>query len=439
MPTRFRHYDPNQLLMLPPSVKDWLPENHLAYFISDTIDALDLHQLYARYEGDGRRSSPYDPAMMLKVLVYGYATGVFSSRRIARKLHEDVAFRVLGAGNFPAHRTICDFRHDNLSCFRSIFVQVVRLAGAVGLLKLGTVAVDGSKVKANASRHKAMSYRRMCAEDARLTEEITQLTERAARIDAQEDAQYGEEYSGDELPAEIARRSDRRQVIREAVQRLEERQREKDHGAGRSADDEGRGGKSGGSGKRSFGEPPAKAQDNFTDPESRIMKDSRGFEQSYNTQVAVDDEAQIIIATAVTQDATDVRQLRPVLDTVRRNTGQTPQRVLADAGYASEENLRSLAARGIDGYVALGREGKSLRGVGSKPHRCEMARKLQTEDGKKQYRRRKWVVEPVFGWIKSALGFRSFSLRGLGKVTAEWDLVCLALNLRRMSKKMAWE
>lgn len=376
--------------------------------------------------------------MMLKVLVYGYATGVFSSRKIVRKLHEDVAHRVLGAGNFPAHRTICDFRQGNLACFQSIFVQVVRLAGKVGLVKLGTVALDGSKVKANASRHKAMSYRRMCGEDARLTEEIRQLTERAARLDAQEDAQYGEECTGDELPAEIARRSDRRKKIREAVKRLEVRQQEKDRSAGRSADGEGGWGKPGGSGKRSFGEPADKAQSNFTDPESRIMKDSRGFEQCYNARIAVDDEAQIIIATAVTQDATDVKQLRPVLDTVQCNTGKAPQRVLADAGYASEENFQSLKQRGIDGYVSLGREGKPLRGVRSGTRRSEMAHKLRTEHGREQYRRRKWVVEPVFGWIKSALGFRSFSLRGLEKVTAEWDLVCLALNLRRMSNKLAW-
>jgi len=263
--------------------------------------------------------------------------------------------------------------------------------------------------------------------------------DRASRTDAEEDALYGEDCSGDELPAELARREDRRKKIQEAVKRLEERQKEADRKAGRSPEgDEKRKKKRGPKFKRSFGNPPDNAQDNFTDPDSRIMKDSKGFEQSYNAQIAVDDQAQIIVATTVTQDASDQKQLKPVLDTVRENTGQTPGRVLADAGYASEENLRSLERRGIDGYVAMGREGKPIPNDSQTLRRIAMARKIRTKRGRMRYRKRKSVVEPVFGWIKSAMGFRSFSLRGHEKVDAEWDLVCLAINLKRMCGKMEW-
>jgi len=242
--------------------------------------------------------------------------------------------------------------------------------------------------------------------------------DRASRTDAEEDALYGEDCSGDELPAELARREDRRKKIQEAVKRLEERQKEADRKAGRSPEgDEKRKKKRGPKFKRSFGNPPDNAQDNFTDPDSRIMKDSKGFEQSYNAQIAVDDQAQIIVATTVTQDASDQKQLKPVLDTVRENTGQTPGRVLADAGYASEENLRSLERRGIDGYVAMGREGKPIPNDSQTLRRIAMARKIRTKRGRMRYRKRKSVVEPVFGWIKSAMGFRSFSLRGTKKWT----------------------
>ena len=439
MSTSFRPYHPDEPFLLPPDPREWLVEDHLAYFVSDTVDALNLQAFYAPYEGDGRRKQPYDPAMMLKVLIYGYATGVFSSRRIARKLREDVAFRVLSAGNFPAHRTISEFRKRHLEDFESVFVQILRIAREVGLVKLGTVAIDGSKVKANASRHKAMSYDRMQKEEKRLREEIRNLTRRARKEDEQEDRKYGRDRAGEDLPAEISRRRDRLATIQAAKARLEARQREADLKRGRHEDDDQQPKGGGRPYKRAFGVPEEKAQDNFTDPESRIMKtSSKGYEQCYNAQIAVDDTAQVIVAADVTQSASDSRQLRPVLDQVRKNTKQTPRKLLADAGYASEENLGSLQRRGIDAYVAMGRGEESGKKEPTGKHSKQMYRKMKTKRGKDQYRKRKHIAEPPFGWIKSALGFRSFSLRGLSRVTGEWNLVCLAVNMKRMGHLMAW-
>ena len=438
MSTTFRPYQPDQPFLLPPDPKDWLAEDHLAYFVSDTIDTLELGPFYEPYEGDGRRKQPYEPAMMLKILIYGYATGVFSSRRLARKLHEDVAFRVLSASNFPAHRTISEFRKRHLGDFESIFVQVLRIASEVGLVKLGTVAVDGSKVKANASKHKAMSYERMQETEKRLRKEIRLLTRRAQKVDNQEDRRHGPDCTGDELPEEISRRRTRLATIQAAKARLEARQREADRERGRHEDDDQRPPGRGRSYKRPFGEPDGKAQDNFTDPESRIMKSSGGFNQCYNGQIAVDGTARLIVAADVTQSASDCDQLRPLVDQMRRNTGRKPVKVLADAGYNSEENLQFLQDLGIDAYVAQGRGEKKPAQASSSTLRSQMGRKLKTKRGRVTYRNRKHIGEPPFGWIKSVLGFRSFSLRGLAKVTGEWNLVCLAVNLKRLAGQMAW-
>ena len=439
MNTSFRAYHPDEMFLLPPDPREWLAEDHLAYFVSDTVATLDLQAFYAPYEGDGRRKQPYEPTMMLKILIYGYATGVFSSRKIARKLREDVAFRVLSAGNFPAHRTISEFRKRHLEDFESVFVQVLAIAREVGMVKLGTVAIDGSKMKANASKHKSMSYDRMQKEEKRLREEIRALTRRARKTDEREDRKLGHDRTGEELPEEISRRRGRLATIRAAKARLEARQREADRERGRHEDDDRRpkGGRR--SFKRAFGVPPEKAQENFTDPESRIMKTSTGFEQSYNAQIAVDETAHVIVAADVTQCASDSGQLRPMLDQVRRNTKQTPKKVLADSGYVSEENLRSLQRRGIDAYVALGRGEKAAEKEPTGSQRKKMYKKMKTRRAKDQYRKRKYIAEPPFGWVKSVLGFRSFSLRGLAKVRGEWKLVCLAVNLKRMSNRMAWE
>jgi len=441
MPREFRRYEPDQTLLLPPSLRDWLPEDHLAFFISDAIDALDLSVFEARYGDEGPGNQAFDPRMMLKVLVYAYATGTFSSRKIATKLHEDVAYRVLSADNFPAHRTLSDFRQRHLSEFRELFVQVVQTAQEVGLVKLGTVAVDGSKLKANASKHKAMSYRRMKEEEKRLRKEIRALMARAQKADDQEDKRYGKNRRGDELPAELARREDRLRTIQAARQRLEARQREADREQGRESGDQDRTGKPGRPFKRAFGEPEASAQENFTDPDSRIMKQgSSGFEQCYNVQIAVDETEQIIVAVGVTQSASDVNELVPLMDQIHQTTGTYPEKALADAGYRSESNLKTLEDHDIEGFVALGRE-KS--GVAPEPDpaneaTCRMAQKMKTARAQKHYRKRKYLGEPPFAWIKSVMGFDRFSVRGVDKVTSEWDLACLAANLKRMHGKLAW-
>ena len=434
MPTRFRAYQPDQILLLPVKLKDWVPEGHLAHQVSDVVDKLDLSAFYAPYEGDGRRNAPYSPAMMVKVLIYGYATGVFSSRGIARKLEEDVAFRMLAAGNFPKHRTICEFRRRHLRQFQALFLEVVRLSREMGLVRLGTLSIDGTKVRANASKRKAMSYDRMVREEARLREEIEALTTRAARTDEEEDRRFGKEVRGDELPAELRRREDRLAAIKAAKERLEAAQRRADDGRGRKPGQDGptRGGRPY---KREYGEPEPKAQSNFTDPESRIMKTStEGFQQSYNAQTAVDDAHQIVVGASVGAQANDVEQLLPMLDAVAESLGAPPAEVLADAGYASEANLQELEERGIAGYVALGREGKKQATVDSTklPATDRMKKKLETEAGRARYARRKWLSEAPNGWIKEVLGFRRFSFRGLAKVQAEWNLVCLAVNIKRI-------
>lgn len=315
MPTTYRPYDPDQLLLLPASLKEWLPEQHLAYFVSDAVDALDLKAFHARYEGDGRRRQPFDPSMMVKVLVYAYASGVFSSRKIAGRLEEDVAFRVLGAGNFPAHRTIREFRQLHLAEFSALFVQIVQLAREAGLVKLGRIGIDGTKIKANASKHKAMSHGRMLEQERRLKAEIADLVKQAEAQDVAEDAQYGADRRGDELPDELACREQRLKVIQAAKARLEARQREQDQKDGRRMDDDGQTrGPSGRRCKRAFGVPDDRAQDNFTDPQSRIMKTADGFQQGYNAQAAVDEDSHLIVATGLTDCTADTQQLLPMIE-----------------------------------------------------------------------------------------------------------------------------
>ena len=427
MAANYLPYEPQQMLLLPEAIQDWLPEGHVAHFVSDTVDLLDLSAFHARYDKGGPRNQPFHPAMMVKVLVYGYATGVFSSRKIARKLHEDVAFRVLAAGNFPAHRTIRDFRALHLKELSELFVQVVRLAREMGLVKLGTIAVDGTKLKANASRHKAMSYGYMLKAEAELKAQIDALLKRAQQAD---EAEKNEPEL--DIPAEIARREARLAAISQARQRLEQRQREAELARGRDPDDKPRGGRY----KREFGVPEDKAQDNFTDPDSRVMKRAGGgFDASYNAQTAVDDTAHIIVAAELTNCGSDAGELPTMLQAVKDNLGALPKQALADTGYKAEAVFEAWADSGCDLVVALGREGKqALRFDPQRlPHTAAMAAKLQTDEGKAAYRRRKWIAEPPNGWIKNVLGFRQFSLRGLHRVQAEWKLVCLALNLRRMA------
>jgi transposase len=434
MPTTFRPSLPDQSFLFPPSPRDWLPEGHLAFFIADTVAALNLEAFYAPYEGDGRRNSPFDPRMMVTVLVYAYATGTFSSRRIARKLEEDVAYRVLAAGNFPAHRTIAEFRQQHLATFEALFVKVVQIAQEAGLVPLGALTVDGSKVKANASKHKAMSYGRMRQEATRLREQIAALTAEAAATDAAEDAALGPDVRGDELPAELQRREERLAKIAAAKARLEARQAAEDRQKGRTPDDErkGRGTKPF---ARDFGVPRDDAQDNFTDPESRIMKTSSGFDQCYNGQLAVDESTQLIVATGLTNCGADNAALLPLLDRARATLGGEPPEVLADAGYRGEATFQTLEARGITAYISLGHETRP----GKPPNPAHlatqrMADRLTSEGGRARYRRRKAIVEPVIGWIKEVLGFRRFHVRGEANARGEWNLICLAVNLKRLHR-----
>lgn len=435
MTTSYLPYEPQQARLMPDALQDWLPEGHLAYFISDTIDTLDLSAFHARYANGGPRNQPFHPEMMVKVLVYAYATGVFSSRKIARKLHEDVAFRVLAAENYPAHRTICDFRALHLNELSALFVQVVKLARELGLVKLGSVAVDGTKIKANASRHKAMSYERMQKAEAELKEQIAALLNKARAID---EAERNEPER--DIPSELKRRTDRLEAIEQAKARLEQRQRQADAARGRSEGDERKprdkdGKPKGGRYKREFGVPEDSAQESFTDPDSRIMKRSGGgFDQSYNAQTAVDEIAHIIVAADVTNLAADSGQLPVMLQAVHANLGALPEQTLADAGYRSEAVFEQLGQSQTELIVALGREGKEQLQINAEqyPRTAAMQEKLLTEQGRQAYRKRKWIVEPPNGWIKAVLGFRQFSMRGLKKVQAEFQLVCMALNLRRM-------
>lgn len=432
MPTSFRPCAPDQSLLFPPSPRDWLPEGHLAFFVADAVAALDLSALYAPYAGDGRRNQPFDPQMMVTVLVYAYATGTFSSRKIARKLQEDVAYRVLGAGNFPAHRTVADFRRLHLETLTALFVQVVQIAREAGVVQLGTVAIDGTKVHANASKRKAMSYARMLEQERRLREEIATLIAAAEAADTSEDATHGPDGAGDDLPAELQRREARLATIAAAKARLEARQADADRARGRTPDD----------GRKSqrrpfardFGVPADDAQDNFTDPESRMMKTSYGYDQCYNGQLVVDATSQIIVGTDLTASAADNRQLVPLLDQVTTTMGTPPHTAVADNGYVGEDHFVAVEARGITPYVSLGREGKTPTATAPGPATARMATRLASEEGRAVYRRRKVIVEPVIGWIKHVLGFRQFSVRGEANARGEWTLVCLAVNLKRLHR-----
>jgi transposase len=423
MAKTYRPYVPEQVLLLPPSLRDWLPEDHLAFFVSDLIDQLDLSAITAVYEDEERGYPPYHPVMLTKVLVYAYCVGVFSSRRIQRRLVEDIAFRVLAAGNEPDFRTIADFRKTHLATLTGFFEQVLRLARELGASRVGRVALDSSKIKANASKHKAMSYDRMRVKQKQLREEVSQLLAQAEAADAAEDAEYGTDRRGDELPAELQRRESRLKRIREAKRALEARAKDEATAKGESTS----------------AKPDPKAQYNFTDPESRIMKGPDGFVQAYNVQVAVDD-LQLIVGQAVTQETNDKKQLMPMITTIEQQLGDAPVQLLADAGYCSDENLTAIADTSIDAYISTRKQKH-----GERPGPCprgplpqtativdRMARKLHTKAGARVYAARKAIVEPVIGQIKQARGFRQFLLRGFEKVQGEWSLVCTTHNILKL-------
>ncbi len=427
MAKTYRSYLPEQDLLLPPSLREWLPDDHLVYLVSDVVDQLNLSAIESVYEEDDRGQPPYHPRMMTKILLYGYCVGVFSSRKIQKHLVEDVAFRVLAAGNQPDFRTISDFRKLHLRALEEMFQQMLRLTLETGTMKLGRVALDGSKFKANASKHKAMSYGRMDETEKRLREEVRKLLGQAEAADKEEDQRYGRDRRGDELPEELQRRETRIARIREAKRALEERAREQARSEGEDP-------------KKA--QPAPKAQYSFTDPESRILKGSDGFVQGYNTQIAVEPLFQLIVGQRVTQAANDKQQMVPLVETIEEQSGQTPEGVLADSGYCSDENLKYLKKRKIEGFVATGKQKHNERREPCKPgplpkgaSRVErMERKLQTQAGAAVYSTRKFIVEPVFGQIKQARGFRQFLLRGLEKVRGEWALLCMTHNILKFHK-----
>ncbi len=454
-------YDPEQRLLLPPDLREWLPEGHLALFVSDVVDQLDLSRIMEWYErGDGRGRPPYHPLMMVKLLVYGYCTGRVSSRKIEKATYEDVGFRVLACNQHPDHDSIAEFRKQHLEELAQLFVQVLRLCEQAGLVKLGHVAVDGSKLRANASKHKAMSYERMCTKEEQLAAEVERLLQAAAATDEAEDQQYGKGRRGDELPQELARRESRLRKIREAKAALEAEAKEKAKAAAAVAEAkiEARKKREEETGKKPPGRPPQgvevetakpepKAQRNFTDPESRIMKDSAtgSFEQSYNAQIAVDGEAQIIVATSLTQEVNDKQQLVPMLTAVKANLGQLPEKVTADAGYFSAAAVSNEAVSSVDLYVTPDSGKKTgvepellaaaLAPTAEQPVIEAMREKLKTEAGRAVYKQRKLIVEPVFGQVKEVRGFRRFSFRGLRKNQAEWALICLTHNLLKLFRQ----
>ena len=438
----YRDWSNDQSYLFPPSPHDWLPKGDLVYFLLDTVATLDLTPIFAHYEKELRGQPPFHPRMMVALLLYCYATGTRSSRRIMKRCHVDVACRVIVGEGIPDFRTISDFRKIHLARLETLFVEVLKLCALAGLAKVGSIALDGTKVKANASRHKAMSYDRMKAEEARLKEEIAQLLADAQAADDAEDLQHGPDRRGDELPDELARRQSRLAKIQSAKKLLEERAKLEaaEEAARREAE-----------GKSPPKVPPAEAvpdpkdQINFTDPESRIMKASnKGWDQCGNAQ-AVTNEHQIILAADVTDQANDVRQAVPMVDQTRANLDAAGVKdaikaLLGDAGYYSETNATELKQKGIEAYLATERlkhheksaaapRGRIPAGLSAKQR---MARKLRTKKGRSMYAKRKGMIEPIFGQLKQVLGFRQFSMRGLSSMRGEWRLMATVHNLLKL-------
>lgn len=442
----YRAWQPDQVFLLPPSMRDWLPEGHLVYFLLDVVEGLDLSAIDQVYQKkDPRGERPWNPRMMVALLLYGYCLGVRSSRRLEKATYEDVAFRVLTGGTHPDHSSIADFRKTHLDAISALFLEILRLCEKAGIVKLGRVALDGTKMKANASKHKAMSHLRMKQREAELRAEIAAMLKEAGVEDTKEDAIHGRDNRGDELPEALRRRQERLRRIDEAKAALEaEAKAARDHElAEREAS------------RRdppdapapptlpehqvrhdAAGEPKPDAQRNFTDPDSRIMKQGKDFVQGYNAQAVVDDEAQVIVAAAVTNQPADAQHLPAMIAAVEDSLGRRPVQVLGDAGYFSAENNEFCEARGIDGLLSVGREkhvlDPSTAAAPSKDSRADMRARLHTIIGKGAYSRRKCIVEPVFGQIKDARGIRSFLLRGLGQVRGEWNVICLTHNLLKL-------
>lgn len=430
----FRPWLVDQPQLLPPSVADFVPAGHVAHFIRDLVrEDLDLCAIIGAYR-ELRGYPPFDPRMMTALLLYGYSRGVYSSRRLSRACEERLDFMAVTALNRPDFRTISEFRRRHLDALSGLFVQVLKLCQQAGLVELGHVALDGTKMKANASKHKAMSYGRMKKAEPELAAEVDAWLKAAEAADAEEDAALGDKR-GDEMPDWVADKAKRLEKIREAKAALEAEAKAKAEEKA-STPQRYRGGRKP---KTPAGEPPDKAQRNFTDPESRIMKGRDGFIQGYNAQAAVDGKAQVIVAQGLTECAADSDQLIPMVDTVIANMGQTPAQVSADAGYCSEANIQAMEDRKIDAFIATGRQshgqaapdGDEARRKGPKTE--AMRERLRQGGFDSPYRLRKQIVEPVFGQIKHARGFRQFLMRGIKKVSAEWTMLCTAHNILKLA------
>lgn len=446
----FRPYDLDQQFLLPPSMKDWLPANHLVYLIMDVVSSLDFSSIYTSYRSSVGGRPPYDPRMMISLLLYGYATGVRSSRKLERATYEQVPFRVITGDQQPDHDTIANFRVKHTAFLEDLFRQSVRLCAGAGLARFGHVAIDGSKVKANASKHKSMSYAHMEKFEEKLNADIAKYFADAKEIDALEDEQFGKGVRGDELPEELQTRKGRLKKIQEVKIALEteakaaaDKKRKVREDGDQQLLEAGKKPRK----KQEISDKPAPhAQRNFTDPDARIMKNgaTKSFEYAYNTQIAVDDTAQVIVATHVSQAPNDVLEMKPIVDQIPKvmGSGKAPDKMSADTGYFSESNVKYLEERGIDAYICTKRQKHSAKVVAAPRGRIpsnhsvkeRMTRKLRTKKGKKVYSRRKAIVEPVYGQIKEVLGFRSFLLRGHKKVSGEWHLIAAVHNLLKLTR-----
>jgi transposase len=481
---RYRPWNPDQSFLFPPSPHDWLPEGHLAYFLLDVVSELDLSAVVRRIqERDHRGERPYDPGMMTALLLYAYCVGVYSSRRIERATYEDVAFRVVSGGQHPHFTSINTFRRQHLESLKGLFLQVLQLCQGAEMVKLGVVALDGTKVQGNASKHKAMSYERMVKKESQLRAEIAELLSRAEAEDAAEDARFGEGQQEEDLPAELRRREGRLKRIQQVKERLEREAAEARARALRvkAAGNEARAEEESNETEQkrtrtrakqqlnkarelssrddddvepprtedglpkheppatTEGKPTEKAQLGFTDPDSRLMESGGSFLQGYNCQAVVDDAHQVIVAKAVSNKSPDSGNFSPMIEKTRVNCGAYPDKALGDAGYWMPGVTTDLPD--VDVYIATERKvrGRSDSGEEAPPpsSRCDdertaMRTKLKSEEGRAVYSRRKAVVEPVFGQIKEARGFRRFLLRGLTSVQGEWSLICTAHNLLKL-------
>ncbi len=451
----FRPYSPGQVLLMAPDAREWVPQGDLAHFVDDLVEeVLDLSAIYGSYV-EGRGFPPYDPRLMVKLLVYGYAVGITSSRKLEVATHRDVAVRMLCAGQQPDFRAIGRFRARHLDALAGLFVQSLGLCRQAGLVGLRALAVDGTKLRANASRHKAMSYERMVRAEADLDAKTRQLREiadrilaEAAAVDAAEDELYGPENRGDELPAKLQNREARLKFLREAKAALEAEAEAAETARREEMRAEGREPRQPPNGRDPF-KPKPRAQRNFTDPESKIMKTSDGsFHQCYNAQAVVDDTAQVIVAADLSNIAPDAGQLAGVLDDLAANLAAintelpAEARLLGDAGYFSAENIQTTTEHGLEPFLATGRMKHSdpppIAPRGPIPKNAtpkqRMARKLKTKPGHAAYARRKAIVEPVFGQMMTVLGARQLRLRGLSATRAQWRFDCAVHNLLKLHR-----